>query len=85
MVFKTRKGGGSAIAKEYPDISIYREEVPQGQAKPGFYIHLISPSQSLFLDNRYKKDHTFTIHYFPDEKESRKDLQSVYDTTCMDY
>ena len=70
---------GSAIAKEYPNTPIYREEVPQGQVEPGFYIHLLSPSHRLFFGNRYEKNHTFAIHYFPDETTPRQDLYAMQD------
>lgn len=78
MINKIIDGISKAINKEFgDDYDIYTEEVEQGLQEPCFSITCIKPTNDLFRQNKYYRQHEFCIHYFPSSKDKRNECQSV--------
>lgn len=60
-----RSGVISALAKHFPDMDIYGEEIKQGLEEPCFFVKLFPVTQDREIGRRYKRFHSFDIHYFP--------------------
>lgn len=45
--------------------TIYTEKVEQDLEEPCFFILSLKPSKNQLVGNRYKRDYSFDIHYFP--------------------
>lgn len=60
-----RSGVISALNRIYPDMDIYGEEIKQGLEEPCFFVKLFPVSQDQEHGRRYKRFHSFDIHYFP--------------------
>lgn len=54
------------------DTKIYSESIEQGFQEPCFYIKEVNSSQNRELGNRYKREHLYDIHYFPNLNSSTK-------------
>ncbi|GFN35818.1 phage tail terminator family protein [Tepidimicrobium xylanilyticum] len=54
------------------DTKIYSESIEQGFQEPCFYIKEVNSSQNRELGNRYKREHLYDIHYFPNPNSSTK-------------
>jgi len=60
-----RSGVISALAKHFPDMDIYGEEIKQGLEEPCFFVKLFPVTQDRMQGRRYSRYHSFDIHYFP--------------------
>lgn len=59
------------------DCKIHKEDVKQGLKEPAFIINVIEPMQSAKLPNRYLRQHSFNIAYFP--KSTTQPKTEMYD------
>lgn len=60
---------------------IYSESIEQGFQEPCFYIKEVNSSHNKELNNRYKRDHLYDVHYFPNPNSSTKnaDMRAMAD------
>lgn len=56
------------------DTKIYSETIEQGFLEPCFYIKEVNSSQNRELGNRYKREHLYDIHYFPNPNSPTKNV-----------
>ncbi len=56
----------SAIGAAFPDAVIYKEQASQIE-RPAFYIGEIKVSQDKSIGNRYYRQHSMVVRYFPVE------------------
>lgn len=56
---------------------IYSETVKQGLKEPCFFIAVLNPSQIQVVGNRYFRQHSFDVHYFPAVQDSKNELHEV--------
>lgn len=54
---------------------LYFEGIPQKFEEPCFFIKEIRSNQNRELGNRYKRRHSYDIHYYPNPKSSRKNAE----------
>ena len=61
---------------------IYSEEIKQGFEEPCFYIKELRTNQDRELGNRYRRGHSYDIHYFPNPNSETKnaDLRKMAET-----
>ncbi|NEZ43311.1 hypothetical protein GQA12_17385 [Paenibacillus alvei] len=73
-----RSGVISALNRIYPDMDIYGEEIKQGLEEPCFFVKLFPFSQDREFGRRYKRFHSFDIHYFPrSETDANEEMFEV--------
>ncbi|MDO5096715.1 MAG: hypothetical protein Q4D65_09145 [Peptostreptococcaceae bacterium] len=63
-----------ALDKEFGNIRIETGEVPQAFEVPAFYIAPLDLSRKPEVNQRYWKENTFVITYFPEESENALEL-----------
>lgn len=78
----------SAIGEAYPDIAIYKEQASQIE-RPAFYIGEIKVSQDKSIGNRYYRQHSLVVRYFPVE-DNLTDYEALGDIAdklyaCLEY
>lgn len=61
---------------------VYSEEIPQNFKEPCFFIRELRTSQNRELGNRYKRNHSYDIHYFPipnsdSKNEEMRDMAEI--------
>ncbi|OMF05266.1 hypothetical protein BK129_14870 [Paenibacillus amylolyticus] len=61
-----RDGVISALSQRFPNIKRYGEEIKQGFTEPCFFVKLLPVEHTRELGRRFRRYHTFDIHYFPD-------------------
>jgi hypothetical protein len=54
------------------DTKIYSETIEQGFQEPCFFVKEVNTSHERELGNRYKRDHLYDIHYFPNPNSPTK-------------
>lgn len=54
---------------------LYSEDIKQGFKEPCFFIKEIKSSQNKALGNRYKRGHSYDIHYFPSPDSNTKNAE----------
>lgn len=59
------------------EYKIHREDVEQGLKEPCFIIQIVEPMQSAKLPNRYLRQYSFDVLYFP--KSTSKPKYEMYD------
>lgn len=74
-----RIGINQALDKEFPNISIYGEEIKQGFEEPCFFIKILSSGQNKELNKRYNKNISFNVHYFSDKDITNSDCLDMTD------
>lgn len=57
------------LSQTFPSATIYEEEIKQGLAEPCFFVKLFPVAQDKEFGRRYKRYHTFDVHYFPLSKD----------------
>lgn len=70
------------LSERFPDIRRYGEEIRQGFEEPCFFVKLLSASQTQELNIRYRRTHSFDIHYFPQDnsnEEAHDMAEKLYD------
>ncbi|MEG6521135.1 phage tail terminator family protein [Desulfotomaculum sp. 1211_IL3151] len=64
IVNDVREAVIAALNQHFPDIEIYGEEIKQGFEEPCFFVKLFPVAQDREFGRRYKRYHSFDIHYF---------------------
>lgn len=72
-------GINQALDKEFPNITIYGEEIKQDFEEPCFFIKILASAQDKELGRRYKKNTSFDIHYFSDKEDINTDCLDMAD------
>lgn len=72
-------GINNALDKEFPNTTIYGEEIKQGFEEPCFFIKILSSAQDKQLNRRYKKNIFFDVHYFSDKEDINSDCLEMAD------
>lgn len=68
----------AALKKHFPTMTIYGEEIKQGFKVPCFFVKLFPVSQNREVGRRYKRFHSFDIHYFPKSKtDANEEMQDM--------
>lgn len=84
MVIKIVEGIAKVLDTKYPDKKIYVDEIEQESTDSCFLIVNIHSSQEQKLGNRYWREYSFDIHYFPnDEQNPTKENLTVADNLLM--
>jgi hypothetical protein len=55
---------------------IYTESIEQDFTEPCFFIKELNSSHNKELGNRYKRDHFYDIHYFPNPKNAKQNEET---------
>ena len=76
--FKT--GINQVLDTEFPNVTIYCEEIKQGFEEPCFFIKVLSSAQDKELNRIYKKNISFDIHYFSDNADINSDCLDMADS-----
>ncbi|RXM70857.1 phage tail terminator family protein [Clostridium tetani] len=74
-----RIGINNVLDKEFPNTTIYNEEIRQGFEEPCFFIKVLNSAQDKELNIRYKKNVYFDIHYFSDKEDINSDCLDMAD------
>lgn len=74
-----RIGINQVLDDNFPNVTIYGEEIKQGSSKPCFFIKVLSSGQNKELNRRYKKNISFDIHYFSDKEDINADCNDMAD------
>ena len=70
----------STLKQRFPNTKIYGEEIKQGFRAPCFFVKLFPVSQRQVVGRRYKRFHSFDIHYFGESNEEMHDIaDQLYD------
>lgn len=56
---------------------IYSEKVEQGLVEPAFFIKSLNATQTKLIGNRYLREYSFDVHYFPEDSTSNKEMLTV--------
>ncbi|MBS4172121.1 DUF6838 family protein [Bacillus sp. FJAT-49736] len=77
----------STLKKNFPQTRVYGEEIKQGFQDPCFFVKFFPVSQEREFRDRYKRYHSFDIHYFSDSKFPNDDMGQVAETLyqAMEY
>lgn len=71
-------GISQKLDAEFNGIDIYIDQIKQGLVAPCFFIMLLKPEESQVMGNRYHREHSFDIHYFP-KLDSTSELYATSD------
>ncbi len=67
------QGIADALVEEFgEDTVIYTDEKEQGFKEPCFFISNLSASKEQVVGNRYFRDYSFIVHYFPEKNSSEE-------------
>lgn len=69
-----RKAVISVLDKHFPDIDIYGEEILQGLEEPCFFVKMFPTAQNREFNRRYKRSHSFDIHFFAKTNAERHEM-----------
>lgn len=70
-----------ALHWEFGDwCEIYPEEVKQGLKEPCFLIETVQQSGGLYRGQRYRRNASFCIHYFPESDEPEEECRGVMES-----
>lgn len=66
----------TALATHFPNVEVYGEEIKQGLEEPCFFVKLFPVVQDREVGSRYKRYHSFDIHYFP-QSETNEEMFEI--------
>lgn len=72
-----RDGVIAALRSAYPAVKIYGEKIKQGLVQPRFFVKILTAGHDREVDRRYKRVHSFDVHYF---SETNEDMHAVADS-----
>ncbi|MFC3802710.1 DUF6838 family protein [Cohnella sp. GCM10012308] len=73
-----------ALADSFPGIKVSDEEIKQGLGQRRFYVKLLDAAQLAEVGSRYRREHSFDVHYFgPDNAELNDVAERLYDVLEM--
>ncbi|MBY9078304.1 hypothetical protein KIH86_17660 [Paenibacillus sp. HN-1] len=68
----------TALDTAFPAIPIRGEEIKQNLITPCFFVRLLEAEQSREVNLRYRRVHSFDIHYFPtDSPAMNEEMQTI--------
>lgn len=65
------------LKAHFPSMPIYGEEMAQDFLKPSLFVKLFSVEQDQIIGNRYKRNHSFMIHYYSDSEIPHDDMHKM--------
>ncbi|MCQ2017286.1 phage tail terminator family protein [Clostridium butyricum] len=67
--------------------TIYTESIEQGFDEPCFSIISLKPISTNLVGNRYKREYSFDIQYFPENEQSNNEINEVMERlfTSLEY
>ncbi|CAI6087176.1 phage tail terminator family protein [Cohnella sp. JJ-181] len=69
-----------ALVDSFPTIKVSDEEIKQGLGPRRFYVKLLDADQQALVGNRYRREHSFDVHYFgPNNAELNDVAEQLYD------
>lgn len=77
-----------ALYSEFGDgYEIHMEELAQGLEEPCFFIFCLTPTNDLFLGERYFRTNQFCIQYFPSTGGKQRECNEVAERMwqCLEY
>lgn len=78
MVNDIVNGITKAIYAEYGQrCKIYTESIEQGLEEPCFFVAVLDGEQARIVGNRYQRNISVDVHYFPGTKAKNKEMQEV--------
>lgn len=78
MVNDIVNGITKAIYNEYgTSCKIYTESIEQGFTEPCFFVAVLESDQTRIVGNRYQRNISLDVHYFPAQKAKNKEMQEV--------
>lgn len=66
-----RDGVIQALKTKFPALDVWGEEIEQGFEEPCFFVKLLNVGNTRELGRRFRRTHSFDIHYFPDGQRNR--------------
>lgn len=72
-----RSGVILALSDFFPTLDIYGEEINQGFEAPCFFVKLLTTAQDREMDRRYRRSHSFDIHYFPASADPNEEAHGM--------
>ncbi len=76
-IHSIREAVVSKLVNHFPSMNIYEEEMTEGFQKPCLFVKLLSVEQSQIVGNRYKRNHSFNIHYFSEAEFPNDDMHKM--------
>ncbi|MED4377983.1 hypothetical protein P9274_20205 [Schinkia azotoformans] len=67
----------STLDSNFHTTKIYGEEIAQGFQEPCFFVKLLSVAHDRELGRRYKRYHSFDIHYFSDADYKNENMNDI--------
>ena len=77
MINIITKGITRALSKVFTDMDIYTEYMEQEFEEPCFYISSVHSTESPLIGNRYKRDYSFDIMYFPETMYGNEEMNNM--------
>lgn len=75
-----RDGINAVLDANFPGIDIAGEEIEQGLREPCFFVKLLEGAQEQELGRRYRRYHSFDVHYFgTDNRTMHTTAEKLYD------
>ena len=71
-------GISQALDTAFSDVEIHVDQIKQGLVGPCFFIMLLEPTQTQIMSQRYYRENSFDIHYFP-ETDNASEINTVAD------
>ncbi len=71
-------GVSQALDTAFSGVEIHIDEIKQGLVEPCFFIMLLKPKQEQMLGQRYYRENSFDIHYFP-KTDNTSEINNVID------
>nr|WP_175559950.1 hypothetical protein [Clostridium uliginosum] len=68
------------LGREFPNVTVYDEEIKQGFKKPYFFVKILTSNQIKELNRRYKRNVYFDISYFSDKESINLDYFNMADS-----
>lgn len=91
MINKIIKGISQKLDSEFNSkddkYTIYTESIEQGFDEPCFSIISLKPISTNLVGNRYKREYSFDIQYFPENEQSNNEINEVIERlfTSLEY
>lgn len=61
------------------EIPVYKELVKQNLIEPCFFVECVVPKRTQFLNNRYLRQHSICVRYFPSSVDFRFECNLVFE------
>ena len=78
MINELIAGISQKLDAEFDEIEIYTDKIKQGLSEPCFFIMVLNSKQDQMVGNRYYRNQSFDIHYFP-KTDNTSELNEISD------